>query len=82
MKKGVVVLIVTTVYRFDTLWKLGYFKDLPHVTVRKWDGDKMVSTTYIRVYGGFDIETTTIGEMAFMYHWQLSLYTDKKKLSF
>lgn len=31
---------------------------------------------YIRICAGFDIETTRIGDYAFMYHWQLSWDND------
>ena len=32
---------------------------------------------YIRIAGGFDIETTRIGNYAYMYHWQLSWNDDE-----
>ena len=31
---------------------------------------------YIRIRAGFDIETTRIGNYAYMYHWQLSWNDD------
>lgn len=77
-------MIITTTSRFHKLFKLGYFDNVKTTIIRKWNGkkEKMETIHYLRIYGGFDIETTTQNEKAFMYHWQLSFFTDKNEIVF
>ena len=71
-------MLILTTRHFDKLLKHGYFDNVKTSIIRKWNPkkEKVEAIHYLRIYGGFDIETTTIGEKAFMYQWQLSLSTD------
>ena len=75
-------LLIIRAKHFRTLYNLGYFKDLKATVIRHFNPkqEKMEYIRYLNIYAGFDIETTTIDDLSFMYHWQFSFFTDEKEI--
>lgn len=64
--------------------KRGYFDNLKTATISKWNEEKqeVEYIKYIEIYGGFDVETTTIDDRAYIYSFAVSFYCGQHEIVF
>lgn len=66
------------------LYRRGYFDNIDTTTLSKWNHEKecMEYFRYLHIFGGFDVETTTIEDRAYIYHFAVSFYCGQNEIVF